>query len=230
MPRRLREELAGGVFHVYARGVDKCDIYRTDEDRRLYLRLLGSVVERQRWRCLAYCLMPNHIHLLLRTPEPNLGVGMRLIHGPYAQDFNKRYGRVGHLFQGRYGAVPVTDDAQLWTTVGYIAANPVKAGLTPDPAGWPWGSHRALVRLEDAPSWLAVGELMELLAAQGQDGLGRYRELVADRDAVRRSATDRGPDPATEVGTALQYRHGVRPRNRNGIARFSTLPWKGQAP
>ena len=173
--------MAGGVFHVYARGVDKCNIYRADEDRRVYLRLLGRVVERQRWMCLAYCLMPNHIHLLLRTPEPNLGVGMQLIHGPYAQGFNARYERVGHLFQGRYGAVPVTDDEQLWTTVAYIAANPVTAGLSPDPSGWPWGSHRALVGLDSAPTWLAVGELMELLAAYGGDSVGRYREVVADR-------------------------------------------------
>lgn len=177
----MREEMAGGVFHVYARGVDKCNIYRDDDDRRAYLRLLGKVVERQRWMCLSYCLMPNHIHLLLRTPEPNLGIGMRLIHGPYAQSFNTRYERVGHLFQGRYGAVTVTDDAQMWTTIGYIAANPVTAGLTADPSRWPWGSHRALVGLDDAPSWLARAELMDLLCAQGGDGAGRYRELVADR-------------------------------------------------
>jgi putative transposase len=181
MPRRLREEQAGGVFHVYARGVDKCNIYRNDEDRRAYLRLLGRVVERQRWRCLSYCLMPNHIHLLLSTPEPNLGNGIQLIHGRYAQSFNTRYERVGHLFQGRYGAVPVTGDAQLWTTVAYIAANPVTAGLTPDPRKWLWGSHRALSGLDDPPPWLAVRELMELLSAQGRDGAGRYRELVADR-------------------------------------------------
>ena len=180
--------MAGGVFHVYARGVDKCDIYRSDDDRRLYLRLLGSVVERQRWMCLSYCLMPNHIHLLLRTPEPNLGAGMRLIHGPYAQDFNTRYERVGHLFQGRYGAVPVTDDVQLWTTVGYIAANPVTAGFARHPSGWSWSSHRALAGIDHAPSWLAVGQLMQLLAAQGGDGAGRYRELVADRVRGRPTA------------------------------------------
>lgn len=181
VPRRPREEMAGGVFHVYARGVDKCNIYRADEDRHFYLRLFGAVVERQRWMCLAYCLMPNHVHLLVCTPEPNLGVGMRLIHGPYAQGFNTRYGRVGHLFQGRYGAVRVTDDAQLGTTVGYIAANPVMAGLTLDPSGWRWSSHRALVGLDKAPSWLAVSDLMGLLSAQGGDGVTRYRELVADR-------------------------------------------------
>jgi REP element-mobilizing transposase RayT len=173
--------MADGVFHVYARGVDKCDIYRADKDRYSYLELLATVVERQRWMCLGYCLMPNHVHLLLRTPEPSLGVGMGLIHGPYAQGFNRRYGRVGHLFQGRYGAVPVTDDAQLWTTVGYIARNPVTAGLTSSPSSWPWSSHRALAGLATAPPWLAASELMDLLSAQGGDGITRYRALVADR-------------------------------------------------
>lgn len=175
---------------MYARGVDKCDIFRDGKDRERYLRLLASTIERHRFACLAYCLMPNHVHLLLRTPEPNLGLGMRWLHGPYAQGFNERYDRVGHLFQGRYGAVPVTDDEQLWTTVGYIATNPVAAGLVPDPARWAWSSHRAASGLEVAPGWLAVAELFGLLSGQGGDGRERYGELVADRAAPTVSASE----------------------------------------
>jgi REP element-mobilizing transposase RayT len=182
VPRKLREEVAGGIFHVYARGNEKRKIFVDDFDRQVYLNLFGRVAERQRWSCLAYCLMPNHVHWLVRTPEPNLGEGVRLVHGPFAQGFNVRHQRVGHLFQGRYGAVAVTDDAQLWTTVGYIAANPVTAGLAEDAAEWAWSSHRAMSGVEGAPPpWLDVGALVELLAAQGGDGRERYRELVADR-------------------------------------------------
>jgi REP element-mobilizing transposase RayT len=171
------------MFHVYARGNRKADIFRDDVDCQTYVALLGATVVRMRWQCLAYCLMPNHVHLLLTTPEPNLGHGMQRLHGRYAQTFNARHGDVGHLFQGRYGAVAVTEDAQLWTTVGYIAANPVTAGVVREAAEWVWSSHRAMGGVEAAPAWLDVSALVELLAAQGGDGRERYWELVADRVA-----------------------------------------------
>src|SRR3954454_20748947 len=101
MPRKPRVELAGGVHHVYARGNAREDIYRDDVDRRMYLHTLGREVARWKWRCLAYCLMSNHVHLLLETPEPNLGRGMQRAHGTYARLFNRRHARVGHVFQGR---------------------------------------------------------------------------------------------------------------------------------
>jgi putative transposase len=183
MPRKQREEVAGGIFHVYARGNEKRRIFVDDFDRQVYLELFGQVVTRQRWSCLAYCLMPNHVHWLIRTPEPNLGEGVQLVHGPFAQGFNVRHHRVGHLFQGRYGAVAMADDAQLWTTVGYIAANPVTAGLVGEVADWTWSSHRAMCGLEDPPAWLATGALLELLTALGGHGRERYRDLVADRVA-----------------------------------------------
>jgi REP element-mobilizing transposase RayT len=189
VPRKPREEVADGIFHVYARGNEKRRIFVDDFDRRVYLELFGRVVGRQRWSCLAYCLMPNHVHWLVRTPEPNLGEGVRLVHGPFAQGCNVRHQRVGHLFQGRYGAVAVTDDTQLWTTVGYIAANPVTAGLVRDAADWAWSGHRATNGHEVAPGWLAVEELMGLLSANGGDGRDRYRTLVEDR------LTAAGPHP-----------------------------------
>jgi REP element-mobilizing transposase RayT len=187
MARRLREEEAGGVFHVYARGNRKADIFEDDVDRRTYLARLALVVARQRWNCLAYCLMPNHIHLLVETVDPNLAAGMHLLHSLYARMFNARHGTTGHLFQGRYGAVPVTDDAQLWTTVGYIATNPVAAGLASTPEGWVWSSHRAMVGGE-RPSWLAVDRLLGLLEGYGGEPPRRYRELVDGRISVAASA------------------------------------------
>lgn len=171
--------MEAGILHVYARGNEKRDIFRDDVDLQVYTRLLGETVVRQRWHCLAYCLMPNHVHLLIETVEPNLGAGMRRMHGVYAQGFNRRHDRVGHLFQGRYGAVRVTSDEQLMTTVGYIATNPVTAGLVAEPAQWTWSSHRALADADAAPRWLAATRLGELLAAAL--GLADYRRLVADR-------------------------------------------------
>src|SRR5438034_10645030 len=104
MARRPRQEEAGAIHHVWARGVERRSIFLSDEDRRRYLSLLAYVVKTWRWRCHAYCLMPNHMHLVIETPEPNLGAGMQYLQGMYALDFNQRYDRVGHLFQGRYGS------------------------------------------------------------------------------------------------------------------------------
>ena len=185
MPRKVREEVAGGVFHVYARGNGKADIYVDDGDRQAYLQLLAAVVARFRWSCLAYCLMPNHVHLLVRTAEPNLGRGMQQLHGRYAQGFNRRHDRVGHVFQGRYGARTVASDEHLATAVAYVATNPVAAGLVDEPDAWPWGSHRAIAR-GSVPAWLAADELFALLrGAYGGDGRRRYEDLVAVRATGR---------------------------------------------
>ena len=194
VPRKPREEQAGGLFHVYARGNERADIYRDADDRELYRMLLASTVVRQGWLCLCYCLMPNHVHLLVETPKPNLGRGMQHLHSRYAQTFNARHSRDGHLFQGRYGAVAVTDDDQLATTVSYIATNPVNAGLADEPEAWSWGSHGSLVRGQ-APPWLAGRRLRALLAgAFGGDGAERYRELVAAR--LSAAAPEPSPSPA----------------------------------
>ena len=117
-------------------------IFLDYEDRRLYLRLLRGVVEACGWHLLAYCLMPNHVHLLVETRVPNLGKGMHMLHGVYAQVFNERYSRVGHLFQSRFGSREVHDERDFAAVLGYIAVNPVAAGLCDSPEEWDWGSHR----------------------------------------------------------------------------------------
>src|SRR3712207_7313843 len=127
MPRKPREEEPGAIHHVYARGNNRRLIYEDDRDRALYLAMLAAVVRRHEWHLLAYCLMDNHVHLLVETPRPNLGSGMQRLHGDYALLFNRRHERRGHLFQGRYGAKRVRDDAQLVTVLRYIADNPVEA-------------------------------------------------------------------------------------------------------
>ena len=177
MPRKLREEAQGAVHHVYARGNDRRRIFLDDVDRLGYLRILGETIVRTGWRCLGYCLMNNHVHLLIETPEPNLAVGMRRLHGGYAQLLNARHGRSGHVFQGRYGAVRVKDDSQLWTTVRYIAHNPLEAGLVGTADAWPWNSHAAVVG-GDGPPWLDVERLLGYFGGIGGQPLARYRAMV----------------------------------------------------
>src|SRR3989304_3223061 len=143
MARPPRPQFPDGIYHVSARGNERAPIYRDDGDRRRFLELLAHVRERYRWRILAYCLMTNHYHLLVQTPEPNLARGMRQLNGAYAQWFNRRHRRVGHLFQGRYGARLVQADEHLLAALRYIVRNPVRAGLCRDPGGGGWSTHRA---------------------------------------------------------------------------------------
>lgn len=164
---------------MYARGNRRQAIYLADDDRLLYLELLEQVVKRQSWRCLAYCLMRNHVHILVETPEANLGAGMGRMHGLYAQTFNKRHRHSGHLFQGRFGSVVVKTDEQLWTVARYIARNPVEAGLCEGPEEWAWGSHAALVN-GSAPAWLDAPRLLGYFGAAGGDPRRRYDEFVGD--------------------------------------------------
>ena len=127
--------------HVTNRGNNRADIFLDEYDYLSFLRMLGDVVSAERWTCHAYCLMPNHYHLLLEYPETTLGRGMHRLNGRYARRFNVRHCRGGHLFQGRYDLEPVTRDGHLLETCRYIVLNPVRAGLCRLPEEWPWSSY-----------------------------------------------------------------------------------------
>jgi putative transposase len=179
MPRKLRRDESGLIHHACMHAVNDELAFVDDSDRIGYLLMLAATVKRHGWLCLAYCLMDNHIHLLIETPEPNFAAGMRWLHGHYGRCFNKQHDRSGHLFQGRYHDEPVVTEAHLLSTVGYIAMNPVEAGLCRDPADWQWGSHHRVARGAAAP-WMAHDYLVERL--QAISGLrGAYDELIAAR-------------------------------------------------
>jgi REP element-mobilizing transposase RayT len=178
VPRKPRVEVEGGIFHVWARGNDQRRIYLDDLDREIYLDILGHVSRTRSWYVLSYCLMDNHVHLVVETPGANLGDGMQFLHGLYAQDFNERHGRVGHLFQGRYGARLLDCDEALWGAIAYVVRNPVEAGLCRRPEDWPWSSHAA-THAGRAPDWLGTQQLLRHFAEVGGDPLARYAELTA---------------------------------------------------
>jgi putative transposase len=180
MARLPRNETETGIHHVFARGVERRLIFLDDDDRERYKRLLCGVAEHFNWHCLAYCLMPNHVHLLIETTEPNLGRGMHSLHGVYAQTFNEKWGRVGHLFQSRFGSRLVHDDLALRRVLAYIEANPVAARLCGSPEDWHWSSYRSTVnglagRLPDIPRLrdhiAPDGELAAVYAAIVSDAL-----------------------------------------------------------
>jgi putative transposase len=156
MTRPLRIEFTGAVYHITSRGNAKQAIFIDDEDKGSFLDVLTIVIERFNWLCHAYCLMENHYHLLIETPNGNLSKGMRELNGVYTQGFNQRYRRVGHLFQGRYKAIIVEKDNHLMSLCRYVVLNPLRVGLIARPEQWRWSSYRATIGLVKKPSFLTI--------------------------------------------------------------------------
>jgi putative transposase len=143
MARRPRSDLPdGGVFHVTSRGVDEASIFFDAADRRFFLSLFANVVRRFDWHCYAFCLMGTHYHLVTAALRGKLSEGLHRLNGLYAQAFNTRYGRHGHLFGGRFSAWIVEGDDYFANTCEYVLQNPVRAGLCERAEDWPWsGSY-----------------------------------------------------------------------------------------
>jgi len=183
MSRPLRLDHAGALWHVTSRGNERREVFRDDADRREFLHVLGRVVDLFGWKLHAWVLMGNHYHLLVGTPEATLSRGMRQLNGDYAQHFNKRHGRDGHVFQGRFKAILVQRESHLLEVARYVVRNPVRAGLAATPADWEWSSFRATAGLEPAPEWLDASFLLEAFGTRRAAAAARYREFVADAAA-----------------------------------------------
>jgi REP element-mobilizing transposase RayT len=158
MTRPLRVLYPGAVYHITVRGNERRRVFRDTADYEEFLKQLALAIGRYGWLCHGYCLMGNHYHLLLETPRANLPIGMRHLNGCYSQRFNKRWKRVGHLFQGRYSAEVVEKQAYLLELVRYVALNPMRAvpPLCQAPEEYRWSSYRILLGLAPRPEWLTV--------------------------------------------------------------------------
>jgi putative transposase len=203
--RPLRLLVADGLYHVTTRGIARNAIFTGAGDRRLFIHVLEQAISRFDWRCLSYCLMENHFHLLLRTPEANLSRGMRHLNGGYAQAFNRRYERIGPLFSGRYGAKLIQQDRHVLEVFRYLALNPVTAGLCAAPSAWAWGAHGALAGERQASSWLAVDEARSWFTGPGSvDGIRAYRDFVESPSVLH------APTEGVVLGDA-EFRREVLP-------------------
>jgi putative transposase len=145
MAKKNRGTVHAGIYHVTRRSAGPIAMYRDDYDRTYFCNLLARVSRRFEWICHAFVLMTTHYHLLVEVAENMLQPGMHSLNGPYAQEFNRRHGRKGHLRGGPYDARAILDEVQLVTTARYIARNPVKAEICRDPVEWPWSSYRGAV-------------------------------------------------------------------------------------
>ena len=173
-------EFPGALYHVTSRGDRRGRIYEDDTDRRLFLLLLDQICETYNWLCHAYCLMGNHYHILIETPDANLGKGMRQLNGMYSQKHNNAHGRVGHVFQGRYKAILVEKQAYLLELARYIVLNPVRAGMVKQVRDWPWSSYRATVGQSAAPNCLTTDWLLAAFGAKRGEAIKRYRRFVRE--------------------------------------------------
>jgi REP element-mobilizing transposase RayT len=167
------------VVHVIARGNERGPIVRDDHDRQAFLSIFARAVARYEWLCHTYCLMDNHYHLLLEVPLGNLPIGMRHVNGVYAQRYNRRYERSGHLFQARYRSILVEKDAHLLSVSRYIVLNPVRAGIVQRPEDYPWSSYRATAGLECVSPFLTTDWLLSQFSSTRRLAQALYRAFVA---------------------------------------------------
>jgi putative transposase len=186
MPRLPRLQIAGGIFHVTGRGNRRQAIFLDSEDRARFLWMLDELGRVRGWIGHAYCLMPNHYHLVLETPDADLSAGMQWLNGHYAQAFNHRHAVDGHLFQGRFYSGQVEGDWHLLELSRYLARNPVDAGFCRHPRSWPWGSYRAVAGFERsvAPRFLDVRRVLGMFGSSPALGRKRFRSFVDDAPIV----------------------------------------------
>jgi REP element-mobilizing transposase RayT len=182
MARPLRLEYENAIWHLTARGNEQRDIFRDDIDRERFLLLLSQTVIRFGWRLFAWVLMSNHYHLVLQTPQPNLSRGMHWLNGRYAQWFNRRHDRRGHLFQGRFDGRVVEKESYLLTVARYVVLNPVRAGLVAHPADWRWSSYRQTAGIDIPEAWLAASDLLQSFGGATSHGCNEYVAFVEQAD------------------------------------------------
>jgi REP element-mobilizing transposase RayT len=180
MSRPIRLEFPEALYHITSRGDRREDIYDDDADREAFLKIFSKVIEQNNWYCYSYCLMSNHYHFLVQTPDANLSKGMRQLNGIYTQYYNRRHGLTGHLFQGRYKSILVDQDAYLLELSRYIVLNPVKAGMVKSVEKWVWSSYRAMVGMTPSPEWLSSEFLLSQFSKQRKTAIKRYRQFVSE--------------------------------------------------
>jgi putative transposase len=192
MPRKPRTELAGGIHHVTARAPYGRLLFADEADRLAYAALLAREVEHSQWEVLTHCQMTNHVHLLIRTPKPNLGDGMKTMHERFANHVNRRHRQHGHVFGSRFANRLVLDEAHLLACLRYIARNPVDAGLCATAAEWHWSAHRELLGLTGGNGCVATQTTLELLGPTIGAGRIAYQQLMAHdtEQLVQRRARD----------------------------------------
>jgi REP element-mobilizing transposase RayT len=182
MPRGPRLDAPGVLHHVMVRGLERRAIFRDHRDRRDFVQRLAALTQARAWSVYAWALLPNHLHLLVRTAQRPLPRTLGALLGGYVGAFNRRHHRVGHLFQNRYKSIVVEDDPYLLELTRYIHLNPLRAGLVRDLAAldrYRWTGHSTLLGRVRRP-WQNVEEVLGQFHRTAGEARRRYRQFVAE--------------------------------------------------
>ncbi len=180
MTRPLRIEFPGAFYHVTSRGNKRQNIFTNHEDRNTFVNVLARTIKTYNWKCYAFCLMDNHYHILLQTPNGDLSTGMRDLNGIYTQLFNKKHHTTGHIFEGRYRAFVIEQGEYFCEVLRYTVLNPLRANMVKRPDDWPWSSYSATAY--GRKMYPFVDQKFVLRLFSRTDGLARerYRAFVQD--------------------------------------------------
>jgi putative transposase len=184
VPRPLRLQIAGGLYHVTAHSNLGRVVFQDDAERAQFLDVLETGVARRGWSCRSYCLLSTHYHLLIATPEPDLSAGMQYLNGRYGQWANWSRGECSHVFQGRFGSKLIESESHALEVHRYIALNPVRAGLVRDPEEWPWSSLGAVLGRRQPLGFLDVDAALTDFGAHKATARRLLRRFV--REGLRR--------------------------------------------
>ena len=182
MARPLRIEYQNAWYHIMNRGRRGEPVFMTKDDYFGFIDLLEETTEIWNFRVAAYCLLPNHYHLLVQTPDANLSRCMRHIDGVYTQRFNRRNGCDGQLFRGRFKSILIEADNYLLQLVRYIHRNPLKAGLTEKLGSYRWSSHKGYLSTAEKWNWLHKDFILSMLSHQKNERILCYRQFISTDD------------------------------------------------
>ena len=205
MARRPRLQFPGAVYHVMSRGNRKNTIFHDALDYARFQDVMRCAVRLYAVRVFAFCLMPNHYHIVLDTPRSNLSDAMQYVNGVFAQKSNKRYHQTGHVFGDRFRSLLIERDGYLKRASRYVVRNPVRAGIAGRAAEWPWSSYQATAGTERPPEWLTVDWIQWAFKAQHVEQ-ARLR-YVAYVNEPKRAAESR--DPRADVYGSAQFKARV---------------------
>jgi REP element-mobilizing transposase RayT len=182
------------IYHVTCRGSNRGRIVWDDYDCEAFRKELFRVAAAFEWEVFAWCLMPNHHHVVLRTHKQRFSDGFQQLNGNHSRRTNRRHGRTDHLFRNRPRSTELASTAHLITGIAYVFRNPLDAGLVEHAAAWRWSSYRATLDFEPAPAWLLVDEVLELFGNQPR-AARRALERLVHFGHLPVSDTEEMPDP-----------------------------------
>lgn len=230
MARRARRQAESGIYHVVMRGTNRQDIFYEEEDYWRFLRAIARTKPDNNYDLYGFCLMTNHVHLLIHEKEEPVAKTMQRIATRYAWWYNQKYERSGHVFQGRYGSECVEDDEYLLTVIRYIHNNPVKAGIVTQPEDYRWSSINAYYGRHQYPAGLTdTGFILGIVAPESANAIRRFREFMnmenqdtCLEDEIKLRKTDDELKAEIEEilkGDPVTALHSMKKRERNELLR-----------